>query len=108
MKEIKVEWCVNFIKAFYKKHNCTGVYTKVLFEEAQKAGLYTKGTYGSSFSKALHIVTDVECVSCNGEFAYHIFRLKPIYFKSNISEEVISHYRGMYGLWTIEEINEME
>lgn len=76
MKEIKVEWCEDFIRAFFKKHNCKSVYTKVMFDAAERAGLYTKGTYGSSFSKAVQSVTDVECVRCNGEFAYHVFRLK--------------------------------
>lgn len=33
--------------------------------------------------------------------------LEYIYFKSNITEVVITHYRNMYGLWTIEEIFEM-
>ena len=76
-KEIKVEWCENFIRAFFKKHNCKGVYTKLMFEAAERAGLYTKDTYGSSFSKALEATVDVKAVQdIHGEFAYHVFRLK--------------------------------
>ena len=77
MKEIKVEWCENFIRAFFKKHNCKGVYTKLMFEVAERAGLYTKDTYGSSFSKALEALTDVESVrDVNGEYLFTVFRLK--------------------------------
>ena len=76
-KEIKIEWCENFIKAFFRKHNCKGVYTKLMFEAAEKAGLYTRDTYGSNFSKALENTVEVNSVqNANGEYAYSVFRLK--------------------------------
>ena len=76
MKTIKVEWCENFIKAYFKKHNCKGVYTKLMFEEAEKAGLYVKGTYGSPFSEALSRTTKVVSnYDLNGDYAYSSFEL---------------------------------
>lgn len=76
MKNIKVEWCENFIRAYFKKHNCKGVYTKLMFEEAEKAGLYVKGTYGSPFSEALSRVTKVvDNYDINGNYAYSSFEL---------------------------------
>jgi hypothetical protein len=76
MKNIKVEWCENFIRAYFKKHNCKGVYTKLMFEEAEKAGLYVKGTYGSSFSEALSRITKVvDNYDINGDYAYSSFEL---------------------------------
>ncbi len=76
MKNIKVEWCENFIRAYFKKHNCKGVYTKLMFEEAEKAGLYVKGTYGSPFSEALSRITKVvDNYDINGNYAYSSFEL---------------------------------
>lgn len=76
MKNIKIEWCENFIRAYFKKHNCKGVYTKLMFEEAEKAGLYVKGTYGSPFSEALSRITKVvDNYDINGNYAYSSFEL---------------------------------
>jgi hypothetical protein len=76
MKNIKVEWCENFIRAYFKKHNCKGVYTKLMFDEAEKAGLYVKGTYGSPFSEALSRITKVvDNYDINGNYAYSSFEL---------------------------------
>lgn len=77
MKEIKVEWCENFIRALFKKYNCKGIYTKLVFNAAEDAGLYVKGTYGSSFSQALENLTNVKCAyDTNGNYAYSYFELK--------------------------------
>lgn len=76
MKNIKVEWCENFIRAYFKKYNCKGVYTKLMFEEAEKAGLYVKGTYGSPFSEALSRITKVvDNYDVDGNYAYASFEL---------------------------------
>jgi hypothetical protein len=76
MKNIKIEWCENFIRAYFKKHNCKGVYTKLMFDEAEKAGLYVKGTYGSPFSEALSRITKVvDNYDINGNYAYSSFEL---------------------------------
>lgn len=67
----------NYIKAFFKKHDCRGVYTECLFEDAARRGLYVPGTYGSPFSQALANVTEVEAIhDDNGEYIYSIFKLR--------------------------------
>ena len=76
-KQIKIEWCENFIRSYFKKYKCRGVYTELLFNEAAKAGLYIPGTYGSSFSLALMNTTNVETIHDDeGKFLYNIFTLK--------------------------------
>lgn len=79
MKEIKVEWCENFIKAIFKKKvpNGGGIYTGCFWDMAERSGLWVRGTYGSPMSQALENLTEVEAVQdVNGNFAYHIFKLK--------------------------------
>lgn len=48
MKEIKVEWCENFIKATFAKlpSGITGIYSGCFWKMAEKAGLYEPGTFG--------------------------------------------------------------
>lgn len=76
-KMIKVEWCENFIRSYFKKHSCRGVYTGLMFSAAEKAGLYTKGTYDSPFSAALENTTKVEGVNdADGTYLYSVFVLK--------------------------------
>lgn len=76
MKKIKVEWCENFIRAYFKKHNCKAVYTNLMFDEAEKAGLYVKGTYGSTFSEALcRCCNVVNTYDINGDYAYSCFEI---------------------------------
>lgn len=78
MKNIKVEWCENFIKAVFKKHvpEGGGIYTELFWNMAEKSGLWERGTYGTPMSKALENLTTVETVhDSNGNFIYHIFRL---------------------------------
>lgn len=73
-----VKACENYIKAFFRKHDCKGVYTKCLFDEAAKRGLYVPGTYGSPFSQALENVCEVQTINDKetGDFLYAVFRLK--------------------------------
>lgn len=84
VKVIKVEWCENFIRAQFRKHSCKsfeckGIEANLMFDMAAKAGLYERGTYGSSFSQALANTVDCEAVQdVNGNFAYHCFRLKEV------------------------------
>lgn len=78
MKEIKVEWCRNFIKAFFKKHvpEGGGVYTQCFWDSAEKAGLYKHGTYGTPMNKALAELTKLEIVSDEkGNYLYSVFKL---------------------------------
>lgn len=79
MKKVKVEWCENFIKAFFKKHvpEGGGVYTGCFWDSAEKAGLWVRGTYGSPMSAALENLTRVETVhDSEGNFLYNVFKMK--------------------------------
>lgn len=42
MKQVKVEWCRNFIKSFFKKHCIPsgGVETNCFWNAAEKSGLW--------------------------------------------------------------------
>lgn len=78
-KQIKVEWCKNWILAQFAKHPFPngGFEANHFFDMAEKAGLWVRGTYGSPMSQALAELTEVETVQdCRGEFAYNAFRLK--------------------------------
>lgn len=79
MKNIKIEWCKNFIKAFFEKHVVKGggVYTGCFWDAAEKSGLWVRGTYGTPMSQALGELTTVETVSDENEkFLYNVFKLK--------------------------------
>lgn len=79
MKQIKVEWCENFIRSqFSERHyQCSGIEVNLFFYLAEAAGLWKRGTYGSPMSQALENVCTVESVLNEaGEFAYNVFRLK--------------------------------
>ena len=63
MKNVKIEWCENFIKSVFKKH--------VPFENG---GIETGGT---PMSSALEKLTNVDIVSDDsGAYLYSVFRLK--------------------------------
>ena len=77
-KEVKVEWCQNFIKEVFKKYvpEGGGIYTECFWDMAERSGLWERGTYSTSMSKALEELTKVEIVSDeNGEYMYSIFKL---------------------------------
>lgn len=77
-KEVKVEWCKNFIKEVFKKHvpEGGGIYTECFWDMAERSELWELGTYSTSMSKALEELTKVEIVSDeNGEYMYSIFKL---------------------------------
>ena len=80
MKQIKVEWCMNFIKSFFKKHCIPGggVETNCFWKAAEKSGLWVRGTYGTPMSEALCELTKVEDVhnSETGEYLFSVFKLK--------------------------------
>ena len=78
MKEIKVEWCKNWIKAQFARHPFPGGGFEVgcFWDMAEKAGLWVRGTYGSPMSEALSELTTVESVNdADGNYAYTVFRL---------------------------------
>lgn len=73
MKEIKVEWCENWIKKTFAKlpEGITGVEVNFLFEMAECSGLYVKNTYGGPMSKAL-----INLTSSHYNGSYNFFKLK--------------------------------
>lgn len=85
MKEIKVEWCENFIRAQFAKHHAfpgpnAGIEVGCFWKAAEASGLWVRGTYGSPMSEALANLTEVESVTRRegGEdiWCYNIFKMK--------------------------------
>lgn len=76
MKNIKVEWCMNFIKKTFEKKQCKGIEVGCFWDMAERSGLWERGTYGTPMSKALEELTKVEIISDeNGNYLYSVFRL---------------------------------
>ncbi|MDY5341098.1 hypothetical protein [Faecousia sp.] len=80
MKNIKVEWCENFIRAWFAKHAFlgpnAGIEANCFWKLAEASGLWERGTYGSPMSKALENLCKAEIVSDeNGNYCYTVFRL---------------------------------
>ncbi|NLH01165.1 MAG: hypothetical protein GX488_04565 [Clostridiales bacterium] len=78
MKEIKIDWCKNWIKHTFKKlpFENGGIECNCFWNMAEKSGLWIRGTYGSAMSNALAELTTVETVlDENGNFLYNVFRL---------------------------------
>lgn len=77
-KEVKVEWCRNFIKSAFEKipFENGGIEVNCFWDMAEKSGLWERGTFGTTMSKALEELTKVEIVSDkNGRYLYTVFRL---------------------------------
>jgi hypothetical protein len=78
MKEIKVDWCKNWIKHTFKKlpFENGGIEVNYFWSMAEKSGIWVRGTYGSSMSKALEELTKVETIQNeNRNFLYNVFKL---------------------------------
>ena len=78
MRNIKVEWCENFIKEVFKKipFENGGIEVNAFWKEAEQSGLWARGTYGTPMSEALEKLTRTEIVSDNnGNYLYSVFRL---------------------------------
>lgn len=76
MKDIKVEWCMNFIKKTFEKKQCKGIEAGFFWNMAERSGLWERGTYGTPMSEALEKLTKVETISDeNGNYLYTVFRL---------------------------------
>jgi len=83
MKQVKVEWCENFIRAaFGTKHHLfagkpsAGIEVNCFWKKAQAAGLWELGIYGGPMSQALEKLTVVESIhNEEGDFLYNVFRL---------------------------------
>ena len=80
MKNVKIEWCENFIKSVFKKHvpfENGGIETGCFWSMAERSGLRERGTYGTPMSSALEKLTNVDIVSDDsGPYLYSVFRLK--------------------------------
>ena len=83
MKNIKVEWCENFIRAAFTKHfppeiKNPGIEVNCFWRLAEVSGLWVRGTYGAPMSVALNNLCTVESV-CDGEghWMFNAFRLAP-------------------------------
>ena len=84
MKEIKVEWCKDYIRSrFSKKHHPfwdkpdAGIECNLFFRMATAAGLYEPNTYGSPMSEALEELCKVVHITDeDGIYYYSVFRLK--------------------------------
>lgn len=74
-----IELCKDFIKEFFAE-KCKpegGVVVECFWKEAEKSGLWVRGTYGTAMSKALEELAIVETINgANGEYLYTIFKLK--------------------------------
>lgn len=78
MKEVKVEWCKNFIESVFKKmpEGVTGIETNCFWNKAEKSGLWVRGTYDTPMSKALGELTKLENIlDDNGNYLYSVFCL---------------------------------
>jgi len=78
MKQIKVEWCKNWIKHTFEQlpFENGGIEIDCFWGMAEKSGLWARGTYGSPMSEALEEMVNVETIQdANGNFLYSVFRL---------------------------------
>ena len=81
MKQIKVEWCENFIRAQFTKHHAfpglnAGIEVNCFWKMAEASGLWERGTYGTPMSEALSKLTKVETIHDeDGNFLYNVFKL---------------------------------
>ena len=82
MKNIKVEWCENFIRAWFAKHAFlgpnAGIEVNCFWKMAEASGLWERGTYGTPMSKALGNLTTIETIcDDDGKRLFDVFKLKP-------------------------------
>ncbi len=77
-REIKQEWCENFILAIFKKMpDGYGIEVGYFWKMAENSGLWERGTYGTPMSAALGKLVDPKTkTDQNGEFLYDVFYLK--------------------------------
>lgn len=78
MKQIKVEWCKNWIKHTFENlpFEDGGIEIDCFWGMAEKSGLWVRGTYGSPMSEALECMVKDETIQDeNGNFLYSVFRL---------------------------------
>lgn len=77
MKQIKIEWCENFIRKTFEKYAPYNIEVNCFWDMAEKSGLWLRGTYGSPMSKALSKLVGIGTKSNeSGDFLYNYFYLK--------------------------------
>lgn len=82
MKNIKAEWCENFIRAAFTKHfpseiKNPGIEVNCFWRMAEASGLWVQGTYGSPMSLALNNLCDVADIhNEEGTYLFSAFVLK--------------------------------
>lgn len=77
MRNVKVEWCENFIKSVFEKipFENGGIEINCFWDKAEKSGLWERGTYGTPMSEALEKLTRVETVSDEeGNYLFSVFK----------------------------------
>lgn len=80
MREIKQEWCEAFIRAAFTKHHAFpgvgGIEVGCLWDMAEKAGLWVRGTYNTPMSWALEkLCTIRRTTDEDGRYLYSAFFL---------------------------------
>lgn len=81
MKQVKIEWCENFIRAQFTKHHAfpgsnAGIEVNCFWKMAEKSGLWERGAYGSPMIEALANLTVVDSVHDDeGNVLFNVFRL---------------------------------
>ena len=93
-KEIKIEWCKNFIKSVFDKipFENGGIEVNCFWNKAEKSGLWERGLFGSAMSAALEELTIVETVNGdNGEYLYTVFRLAKNDRRKDILPPILFH-----------------
>lgn len=81
MKQVKVEWCENFIRSRFTKHHAfpgpnAGIEVNCFWKMAEASGLWERGTYGSPMSQALSNLVKVETVrDGKGNYLFDVFKL---------------------------------
>lgn len=79
MKNVKIEWCENFIKSVFRKHvpENGAIEINCFWNMAERSGLWERGTYGTPMSQALSTLVNVESITDDSRnYLYSVFRLK--------------------------------
>lgn len=83
MKNIKIEWCENWIRAKFAKVHAVagpagGIETSLFWRMAEAAGLYEHGTYNTPMTRALEKLCRIEDVynAEGNQVLYSAFKLK--------------------------------
>lgn len=80
MKQVKVEWCENWIRKVFEKKlfdRRGGIEVNFFWKLAEKSGLWERGAYETPMSEALEKLVAVDwVVGADGNCKYTVFRAK--------------------------------